>query len=63
MCLKKSEYAHCIDLPAEDERVRKYLKGETLELADMTLPISKGWWPGVRGRASLRLGQGLPEEP
>lgn len=43
MCLKKSEYAHCIDLPAEDERVRRYLKGETLELADMTLPISKGW--------------------
>ena len=29
----------------EDERVRRYLKGETLELADMTLPISKdGAW-------------------
>lgn len=43
MCLAKDEYAHCIDFPAEDERVRRYLKGETLELDDMPLTILKGW--------------------
>lgn len=36
MCLKKDEYAQIIDLPCEDERVRRYLKGETLDVDDLT---------------------------
>ena len=43
MNLKKEEYRRTLDLQAQDPRVIRYLKGETLELADMTLPISKGW--------------------
>lgn len=43
MCLKKQEYAHCIDFPVSDERVVKYLKGETLEVDDLTAAKEKGW--------------------
>ena len=32
MNLKKEEYEHIIALPASDERIIKYLKGETLEM-------------------------------
>ncbi len=44
MSLKKDEYAHIIDLPGEDERVRRYLKGETLEVDDLTERKAKGWY-------------------
>ncbi len=43
MCLRKSEYARCIDLTAEDARVFRYLKGETLDVEDMVHIKEKGW--------------------
>lgn len=43
MCLKKQEYAHTISLSVEDERVAKYLKGETIEVDDLTDAKEKGW--------------------
>lgn len=43
MCLKKEEYAHCIDLRVTDERVVRYLKGETLEVDDLAAAKEKGW--------------------
>ena len=43
MHLKKEEYRHCIDLTAKDERVFKYLKGETLDVEEMTAAGEKGW--------------------
>lgn len=39
MALKKEEFPSCIDLPREDVRVIKYLKGETIE----TDEPKKGW--------------------
>lgn len=44
MNLKKEEYEYIIDLPVTDERVIKYLKGETLDVEDMTAPKEKGWY-------------------
>lgn len=44
MNLKKEEYKYIIDLPVSDERVIKYLKGETLDLEDVTTPGEKGWY-------------------
>ena len=38
------EYAQIIDLPCEDERVRRYLKGETLDVDDLTERKAKGWY-------------------
>ena len=43
MSLKKEEYARCIDLPAEDPRILKYLKGETLNVEDVVEPGDKAW--------------------
>ena len=43
MCLKKEEYAHTISLSVEDERVAKYLKGETIEVDDLVSSKEKGW--------------------
>lgn len=43
MCLKKEDYAHCIDLPAEDERISRYLKGETLDIDELVSDSEKGW--------------------
>ena len=43
MCLKKEEYKQTINLQADDERVIKYLKGETLEVADLVTTKAKGW--------------------
>ncbi len=43
MCLKGHEYRNTVNLSAEDERVIKYLKGETLEVDDVTSPKAKGW--------------------
>lgn len=41
MHLKKEQYRHTIDLPVSDERVRKYLKGETIEIDSRLL---NGWY-------------------
>ena len=32
MVLKKSQYDNCLDLPADDDRVIRYLKGETIDI-------------------------------
>ncbi len=44
MSLKKEEYAKTLDLKVEDERVIKYLKGETLEFEDLVSRKEKGWY-------------------
>lgn len=44
MCLKKEEYRHCVNLPVDDERVLKYLKGETIEVDDLVSSKEKGWF-------------------
>lgn len=44
MCLKQDEYRYTIKLPVEDERVRKYLKGETIDVDDLVQPKEKGWY-------------------
>ena len=43
MCLKKEEYRHTISLSVEDERVIRYLKGETIEVDDLVPQKEKGW--------------------
>lgn len=44
MALKKEDYDFCIDLKAEDERVTRYLKGETLDVEDLAGSKEKGWY-------------------
>ncbi len=43
MCLKKEEYADSIDFSADDSRVFRYLKGETLDVADLVKSGDKAW--------------------
>lgn len=40
-CLKMEDYRQCIDLPPEDERIVRYLKGETIEVDGEE---GKGWY-------------------
>lgn len=44
MNLKKEEYEFTLDLSVEDERVIKYLKGETLDVEDLVSTKEKGWY-------------------
>lgn len=44
MCLKKEEYPRILDFPVSDDRVIKYLKGETLDVEDITSRKEKGWY-------------------
>lgn len=44
MYLKKEDYGNILDLSAEDERVIRYLKGETLDVEDLVSPREKGWY-------------------
>lgn len=44
MCLKKQDYKKILDFPIGDERVMKYLKGDTLDVEDMTSLKEKGWY-------------------
>lgn len=44
MCLKKEEYRKVINLSAEDERISRYLKGETLDVDDLADRKAKGWY-------------------
>ncbi len=44
MNLKKEEYSHILDLSVSDERVIKYLKGETLDVEDLVSSREKGWY-------------------
>lgn len=43
MYLKKEEFKSTISLPVEDERVTRYLKGETIEVDDLVSPKDTGW--------------------
>ncbi len=43
MALQAEQYAHCVNLPVSDERVIRYLKGETIEVDDLTDKSLKGW--------------------
>ncbi len=43
MCLKKEEYKNTINLESSDERVIKYLKGETIDVDDIVSSKAKGW--------------------
>ncbi len=43
MCLKKDEYKNVINIPVEDERIIKYLKGETIDVDDIVAKKAKGW--------------------
>ena len=43
MVLKISDYPDVINLPASDERVIKYLKGETLDLPEFDGKTEDGW--------------------
>ena len=43
MSLKKEEYRKVIDLRAQDERVMRYLKGETLDVSELVNAKAKGW--------------------
>ncbi len=43
MALKKDTYAAMIDLDYRDERVIKYLKGETIDVGDLAEAGRKGW--------------------
>lgn len=44
MCLKKEEYTKTLDFSAKDERITRYLKGETLEVEDLVDGKAKGWY-------------------
>ena len=44
MCLKKNDYPKTISLSIDDERVIKYLKGETLNVDDVVNIKAKGWY-------------------
>ncbi len=64
MALSYDEYANCLNLPVEDERVSRYLKGETLMLTPEEAQQEDGWvlvcvngyplgW-GKKNRSSLK---------
>ncbi len=44
MCLKKEEYKKILDFSVEDERITRYLKGETLDVDDKVSSKAKGWY-------------------
>ena len=44
MCLKKEEYKNCVNITVDDERIIKYLKGETIDVDDLVSPKDKGWF-------------------
>lgn len=43
MALRKTDYANTVDLKTGDERVFRYLKGETLDLEELVSRKAKGW--------------------
>ncbi len=43
MVLKKEQYEATIDLSSHDQRVIRYLKGETIDVEDLPLKRQKGW--------------------
>ena len=43
MALRASDYASVLDFPQADERVRRYLGGETIDVEDLPCERKKGW--------------------
>ena len=43
MALRASDYASVLDFPQADERVRRYLGGETIDVEDLPCARKKGW--------------------
>lgn len=43
MALKKEEFASCLDFSSGDERIIRYLKGETLDVSELGLDDRSGW--------------------
>ena len=43
MALRASDYASILDFPQTDERVRRYLGGETIDVEDLPCTRKKGW--------------------
>ena len=43
MALRASDYASVLDFPQADERVRRYLGGETIDVEDIPCARKKGW--------------------
>ena len=43
MALTEDSYSSCISLSREDDRVIRYLKGETLDVSDLSIKNTKGW--------------------
>ena len=44
MYLDKEDYTYVLDFPSSDERITRYLKGETLDVDDMVSEKEKGWY-------------------
>lgn len=44
MCLKKEDWKYCLDFSVDDERVIRYLKGETLDVEDLLTGNEKNGW-------------------
>lgn len=44
MCLKKEEYKKTLDFTSDDDRITRYLKGETLDVDDLVENRAKGWY-------------------
>ena len=43
LAIRKGEAASCISLSVNDERITRYLKGETLNIEPQEAAKSKGW--------------------
>ena len=43
MNLKMEEYAHTLNLSSDDNRLMRYLKGETIDVEDLIPAKAKGW--------------------
>lgn len=43
MYLRMEDFPWTVSLPASDSRVIRYLKGESVELAEKEMPVKKGW--------------------
>ena len=44
MALKKGQYKKTVDFPCSDQRVIRYLKGETIQAQDLLDMGAKGWY-------------------
>ena len=43
MCLKAEDFKKSVSFKGDDERVIRYVKGETLDLSDTEAENEKGW--------------------